>query len=272
MTRRFNRFVTTLGFALALVPLIPGGAHANHPVLVEGELDFDGDGLIGAAEDVDNATDRVFGTLTAALDSLNGAANQNGSVLIVTSGRFPEQVVITGANGNVSIEAAPGVLANIDAVLAGNPDNATRQGLAGIVVNAPNTVHVTLTNLSVRNWAEGVQITGSSRVTIDNCRISNTRDYGIHVTGSAFVVIDGSTVAGAGFRSGAPPVDNTANPGIGIAFEETSMGSVSRTTVSGSLAAGVSNTTTGKSKKKAVRLLDVNVAGNSPDLVGVKSK
>ena len=31
---------------------------ANHPVLVEGEQDFDGDGLIGPAEDADNDTDQ----------------------------------------------------------------------------------------------------------------------------------------------------------------------------------------------------------------------
>ena len=39
--------------------------YANHPVLVEGESDFDGDGLLGTDEDLDG--DRVFGTLSVAL-------------------------------------------------------------------------------------------------------------------------------------------------------------------------------------------------------------
>src|SRR6185503_9717894 len=65
---------------------------ANHPVLVEGEQDFDGDGRIGVMEDTDNATDRIFGTITTALLGMNGGANANGLVLIVTSGRFPELI------------------------------------------------------------------------------------------------------------------------------------------------------------------------------------
>ena len=88
---------------------------ANHPVFVEGNClnppagnpalvpagtcgDYDGDGLIGTAEDTDG--DRVFGTITAALGAGTGA-NQNGRVVIVTSGTFAEVVNITGANGNV---------------------------------------------------------------------------------------------------------------------------------------------------------------------------
>src|SRR5438552_3982322 len=97
-----------------------GYVSANHPVLVEGEQDFDGDGLIGDAEDVDNATDQVFGTITAALGSANAGVNQNGRVVIVTSGRFLGTVNITAANGNVTLEGAPGVEANVEAARAGN--------------------------------------------------------------------------------------------------------------------------------------------------------
>lgn len=129
--------------------------YANHPVLVEGNClnppagnpapplgslagtcgDYDGDGRIGTAEDNDG--DRVFGTLTRALANATGA-NQNGRVLIVTSGVFAETLTITGANGNVQLEAAPGVDANIDAVLQGDPGNAARQNAPGIIVDAPD--------------------------------------------------------------------------------------------------------------------------------------
>ena len=69
--------------------------------------DFDCDGRIDVAEDTDNATDRIFGTINAALAGANGGANQNGRVTIVTSGRFPEVVNITAANGNVTLEGRP---------------------------------------------------------------------------------------------------------------------------------------------------------------------
>ena len=127
---------------LLSVAVILGGlgvwriSDANHPVLVEGNNcadagpnvttvppgtcgDFDGDGLIGTAEDTDNNTDRIFGTINAALGADRNGASQNGRVTIVTSGRFAEVVNITAANGNVTLEAAPGIEANIDAVLSG---------------------------------------------------------------------------------------------------------------------------------------------------------
>jgi len=40
--------------------------------------------------------------------------------MIVSTGTFAEQVTITAANGNVTLEAAPGVEANVDAVLQGD--------------------------------------------------------------------------------------------------------------------------------------------------------
>ncbi|HYG82969.1 MAG TPA: hypothetical protein VD861_21410, partial [Pyrinomonadaceae bacterium] len=114
---------------------------ANHPVYVEGNCDspspgttvlppgsegtcgdYDGDNRIGAAEDTDGA-DRIFGTLRAALGAGTPAGtgvNHNGKIIIVTSGRFAELLVIgnpptgtsgegTASPGNVTIEAAPGV-------------------------------------------------------------------------------------------------------------------------------------------------------------------
>lgn len=249
-------------------------AYANHPVLVEGEQDYDGDGLIGPAEDTDNATDRVFGTLTAALAMANGAANQNGRVSIVTSGRFHEVVTITGANGNVTLEAAPGVEANIDAVGTGTraadfpSDNATRQGQNGVIVNAPSTRHITLRNLVIRNWLEGVEVRGDSRVLIDNCRVEQNVNYGIHVSDSARVAVVNSRVAGTGFRVGAVgnfPAVNTPSPGIGIEFEDSTSGAVADTAVSGSFGAGLANSAAGAN---AVAARGLVLFDNNPDQSG----
>lgn len=251
---------------------------ANHPVLVEGNClvppagssvvlvagtcgDYDGDGRIGTAEDMDG--DRVFGTITAALGASATAANQNGKIIIVTSGVFAEVVVITAANGNVTLEAAPGVEADIDAVLQGDPGSGARQNAPGIIVNSPANRYVIIRNLQSRNWTSGIRVMGASRVAIENCRIENNRDYGIEVTGNARVKIDQTHVLGSGFRSGAPPVNNTPNPGKGIEFEGSSSGAVFRTEVSGSVAAGISSRTGGE-----VKLQDVYLFDNRPNLEG----
>jgi parallel beta-helix repeat protein len=238
---------------------------ANHPVLVEGEKDFDGDGLIGAAEDTDNATDRVFGTINAALGAANGGANQNGSVIIVTSGRFPEIVLITAANGNVNLEAAPGVQANIDAVLAGSAGNAARQAQPGIIVDAPSNRIVTIRNISSRNWTDGIVVLGNSRVTIDRCFMANNTNFGIWIRDNARVTVANSTITASGFRSGAG-VNNAPNPGGGIEFIGNSSGTVAFTTVSGSFATGIANST---GKRTAVGILNVNAFDNNPNYAGI---
>jgi hypothetical protein len=240
---------------------------ANHPVLVEGEQDFDGDGLIGTDEDNDSATDQVFGTINAALGSANAGANQNGRVVIVTSGRFLSSANITAANGNVTLEGAPGVEANIEAVRAGATGNPERQAIPGIVVNSPATRIVTIRNIVSRNWTDGIQVNGASRVVIDNVRIENNTNFGIHVTGTAKVTINNSAITASGFRSGAAPVNNAPNPGIGIGFEGTSTGTVAFTMVAGSAAAGVSNKT---GKANGVLILNVNVFDNATDFDGIK--
>lgn len=223
---------------------------ANHPVLVEGEEDFDRDGNLGLAEDTDG-DDRIFGTITAALAAANGGANQNGRVTIVTSGRFHEQIIITNANGNTTIEAAPGVEATIDAVATGTratqfpgSTNATRQGQPGIIVNSPANRYVTLRNLVVRNWLEGIQVMGSSRVTIDNVRLEGNVNHGIHVLGSSRVLISNSQVSSTGFRVGATgdfPGTSMPAPGNGITFEGQSRGLVSNSTVSGNFCIGLAS-------------------------------
>lgn len=249
---------------------------ANHPVVVEGNCqtssgadvtivppgtcgDYDGDGLIGTAEDADG-NDGVFGTIAAAIAAANGGANQNGRVVIVASGRFRETVMITAANGNVTLEAAPGVEANIDAVRGGDTaGNTARQGQNGIIVDAPANRYVTIRNVVVRNWLEGIQVLGSSRVTIDHCRVENNRDYGIHVLDTAKVAITHCQVNASGLRSGAA-VDNTPNPGIGIEYEDASSGSVAFTTVTGSFADDIS-----KGPGTKVKLFHVTTFDNNND-------
>lgn len=264
---KLNKWITGRFLAAALA-LSASTAFANHPVLVEGEKDFDGDGLVGVAEDTDNATDRIFGTITAALATLNGGASQNGRVTIVTSGRFGEQVVITGTNGNVTVEAAPGVEANIDAVIAGSRstefsgDNNSRQAVPGIFVDAPNNRRVILRNLVVRNWSVGISILGRSHVTIDNCRIENNRDYGIRIMDQAKVAIDDTHVNATGFRVGTAP-DNEANPGNGIEFEDQSSGMICHSTITGNFGAGIAN---GTRSARWVKLDDNCLFDNRPDL------
>lgn len=248
-----------------------GNVFANHPVLVEGEKDFDGDGLTGIAEDLDNNTDRVFGTVAAALSALNGGASQNGRVTIVTSGRFAEQLVISGINGNVTVEAAPGVEANIDAVVAGargaqftNSNNNLRQEVPGIVVETADNRRVVLRNLVIRNWSEGITVLSNSHVTISHCRLEGNRDYGIHVLGNATATIDQSYVDGTGFRVGTA-TNNVPNPGNGIEFEESASGLVCNSTITGNFGAGLANSTA-RHKEGDVRSLTNCIFDNSPDL------
>lgn len=261
--------------AVAAAAVVSFSAHANHPVFVEGNClvppagssaaspgncgDYDGDGMVGTAEDNDG--DRVFGTIAGALGAAGVA--QNGRVVIVTSGVFAETVNIAPTTGNVTLEAAPGVEANVDAVLQGDPGNAARQAAPGIIVNAPADRRVTIRNIVSRNWTNGIDVRGSSRVTIEDCRIENNINYGILVSGQARVKIDKCSVTANGFRTGAAG-PSAANPGIGIEFEDQSRGAVFRTNVSGNFAAGISG-------NGNIRVEDVYVFDNHPDFKGVGS-
>lgn len=262
-----HKIVTQGAALLAVLALSTAATLANHPVFVEGEKDFDGDGRIGVAEDtdVDLVGFPIFGTITAALGAANAGANQNGRVTIVTSGRFREVVIITGTNGNVTLEAAHGVEANIDAVASGDPaGNIARQGVPGIIVNAPNTRIITLRNLVSRNWTEGIRVQGNSRVVIDNCRVENNVNYGIRVVDDAKATIVNCSVTASGFRVGAG-VTNTPAPGTGIEYEDNSSGIVCDTTVSGSVAAGIRRDTSG-----SVTVQDECLFDNNPNLKGFR--
>lgn len=267
--------VLTAGF------LATTSAWANHPVLLEGNClvpppgsgssgppqacgDYDGDGRIGRAEDNDG--DRVFGTIFGALGP--SGVNMNGAITIVTSGVFSEIVRITAQNGNVTLQAAPGVEADIDAVLQGDaPGSAARQNEPGIVVNAPDNRRITFRNLTIRNWTIGIQVNGASVVTIEDCRIENNTDYGILAKDSSKVKVDKTSVLSTGYRvnptSNFPSSENNPRPGSGIAFIENSSGAVFRTEVSGSFRAGIIDRSGG-----SVRTRDVYLFNNRPDSDG----
>jgi hypothetical protein len=245
-----------VGFALCVAP----PTSANHPVLVEGNCDspvpgttlltvsgtcgdYDGDGRIGTAEDTDGA-DRIFGTLTAAIGPGTGAAagtgaNFNGRVLIVASGRFAEALTLNVSSGNLQIEAAPGVDADIDAVLQGDPagGNNIRQEGIGINVAAAAGTTVTLRNLTIRNWAIGVQLQSVSRVYVDNCRIENNRDFGILALNESRLNLNNSQIVSTGRRVGS--ANNTTTQGHGINFRDLSGGYLTNSAIVNSLRAGI---------------------------------
>lgn len=255
--------------AFGISSLSTESVSANHPVLVEGNCDspspgttivntfgtcgdYDGDGRIGTSEDTDGA-DRIFGTISAALGPGTGAAagtgaNFNGTITIVGSGRFAESVnIINGTQGNVTLQAAPGVEAQIDAVLQGDPagGNNSRQTISGIFINIPATGRVILRNLTIRNWAVGITAAGSSQVTVDNCRVENNLNYGIRAIDSANIFIANSRVHATGYRVGSagtcPSGTCTPSPGQAIAFEVNSSGSVFHSEISGNFGAAINN-------------------------------
>ncbi len=252
--------------------------------------DYDGDGSIGTAEDLDG--DNVFGTISAALSA--GGINANGgSITIVTSGTFSSVVEIFGSNGNVTVQAAPGVEAiitnTVPPFVAGNaepqatvksairPLRSFTPGFTGIFIDtlssdrtAPQykNRYVTLRNLTVRNSAVGVFITGNSNVAIENCRFENNIDRGIDVTGNAKVSISKTEVHATNFGgSDITDVRVPSNIGTGIVFRGRSSGTIFLTTVSGSLSAGISNQT---GRSDAVCAYLVSVFANGTNFVGVR--
>lgn len=276
-TTRFGALAGGLAAAVALA-LAPA-AQANHPVFVEGNCvnppgnpffaaspapgtcgDFDGDARIGDAEDTDG--DRVFGTITAA----NGTsgANNNGTITVVTSGVFPETVTLAG---NVTLEAAPGVSANLDAVRQGDPGSGPRQSQPGIIIDAPDNRFVTVRNIKSKNWTSGFIVRGSSRAALEGVIAEHNINYGIEVLDGAKVSIRNSEVLATGRRvnpaAGDFPTVNDPQPGIGIDFDDKSSGTVCSTSVVGSFRTGIQG-----NGRQSLALL--NVFDNSPDLRGVR--
>jgi len=235
----------TLGAALLLAPAL---ASANHPVLVEGELDFDGDGVVGLAEDNDG--DAVFGTITRALGAAP-AIGQNGTVVIVTSGRFPEVVTITN---QVTLEAAPGVDVQLDAFLvpadtrlnefpAAAADPFALQGAPGIIIDSPADRHVIIRNIGIVNWTDGIQIRGTSNVLLENVRSEHNINSGVNVMGTATVAITNSQITANGFRlnprTGNFPSANAPQPGAGLSLAGGTVTAVKGTSITGNFVAGI---------------------------------
>ena len=278
-----NQIVRPITTSLCVAAFVILGAisvFANHPVLVEGNClgdgtaqrtlvppgtcgDYDGDGRIGTAEDTDMPFDRVFGTINAALGSTG--INQNGTITIVANGTFPESITLLG---NVTLQAAPGVEANIDAVVQGEAGSGGRQAQPGIIVNAGFFDHIlVIRNITSKNWTSGIRVMRNSRVAIENCRIENNINYGIEVLDNARVTVSDSVVTGSGFRispAGMFPASSAPNPGIGIEFSGSSSGTVFSTSVSGSFSTGIADVSSG-----SVCAAFINVFDNNSNLLNI---
>jgi hypothetical protein len=273
------RFAFAAALLFAAAPLTSVSAQSTNPgaVFVEGncgdsilpesfggggcKADYDGDGNSGLDEDTDG--DNIYGTIQGALEAID----HNGKVVIVTSGRFYENVYIGqatggfpfGANvpGNVTLEGAPGVEAVIDAFAQPPSDttgNNARSAATGITVNyTTNGAQrvVTLRNLQVRNFAIGIAADNNSRVNIDRVRVENNLFYGIRFSNNVRGAISNSHVTATGFRvSGAPapppPPSQGAFLGSGIFVNQTAQGHVVDTVSSHNSGYGISaNTATG---------------------------
>ena len=244
-------------------------ALANHPVLVEGEADFDGDDVVGLAEDNDG--DAVFGTITRALGAAP-AIGQNGSVVIVTSGRFVEVVNITGT-GQVTLEAAPGVDVDIEAFVvpadrrindfpAAVANPFALQNAPGIVINSPNDRYVVIRNVSVINWTDGIRVQGNSHVLLDNVRVEHNINNGVSVLDNARVAIFRSSINSTGFRTnprtGNFPMDMAPMPGAGVNLQGSSRGDIFASSITGNFDNAVKRARSARVEVKDTQLFDNN--------------
>lgn len=215
--------------------------------------DFDGDGRIGTAEDTDGA-DFIYGTIQGALEAID----HNGKVVIVKSGRFHENVYIGQQQGlenpfgaitpgNVTLEAAPGVEASIDAFAQGDSaaNNNTRASSAGVAVNYTtngSTRVVTIRNLEVRNFLNGITADNNTRIHIDNVRVENNLNTGIRISNNARAVISRAHVTGTGFRVSTAPV--VPFSGIGIFINQNAQARITDTIISHSAGFGLQTAAT----------------------------
>ncbi len=273
---RLLRILAAGAISAPMVFLASSPAAANHPVFVEGNCfgpgagetatglqtspvtsgtcgDYDGDGRIGEAEDNDG--DNTYGTIKAAV----AAVANNGLVTIVASGTYPEVVRLQPTNGaNITLQAAPGVQANIDAVVQGEPNGDVRINRPGIIIDGCERCRVTVRNVVTRNWTDGVAVRGRSHAHLDEVIAENNTDYGIHVTERARVSINDSQVNATGFRTDANgPAE--ADPGIGVEYENRSRGSIYTTSITGSAGAGLEF-----SRNAHVRTFELQLFDNQP--------
>ncbi len=141
-------------------------------------------------------------------------------------------------DANIILQAAPGVQANFDAVVQGEPGNDVRSNRPGIVINGCDTCRVTVRNVVTRNWTEGVRVRFHSHAHLDEVISENNTDYGIHVTNRAKVSVSDSQVNATGFRKDGNGVAK-ADPGVGVEYANRSRGSIHRTSITGSAGAGL---------------------------------
>ncbi len=255
--------------------------YANHPVFVEGNClvppagtsavttngtcgDYDGDGRIGTAEDNDG--DRVFGTLAGAFGA-NGA-NNNGSITIVTSGVFAESGL--QISGNVTLQAAPGVEAILDAVLQGDPDNATRQQQVGLNIDAQVDKRITLRNFTIRNWATGVRMTGQSQVNMDHMKFENNANYGVFLELNGRLTLVDSFITATGYRNTSPTIV-TPNPGVGLFISGGGAAAILSSTLSNNFGQGLQNTNVNATICVSQSAIYNNGAGNISGLFNPSS-
>jgi hypothetical protein len=274
--RRFSLVTLALVAALALTA---APALANHSVWVEGDVDWDGDGLLGVDEDMDD--DGVYGTLNGGVD----AVGLNGAVTVVTTGQFNEVLEIDNPGGNLVIQAAPGVMALLEAFRppGNDPANTTRQNATAIHVNDstdPAAVHeelvtgkahggsddgervVILRNLHIRNYNTGVRATGTAHVTIDNVTFDSNVAWGVFAQDSSRVTVSNSLVLATGRRTTPAPDLTDATPGVGIEAADFATIDVFNTVVTNSIGAGIANTTEGRALFR-VRVNDVITRDNA---------
>lgn len=169
--------------------------------------------------------------------------------------------------GNVTLEAAAGVEANLDAVRQGDAGSGARQSQPGIIVDASANSQVVIRNIQSRNWTSGFQIKSVSRVALEGVRAEHNLNYGVEIDDSARVSISDSEVSATGRRvnpatSIFPSAANRPDPGAGIEFDGRSTGTVYFTRVNGSFGAGID------AGRNQVCLALVNVFGNGKNVVG----
>jgi hypothetical protein len=180
---KMKRFLFVIG--LTFLASASTRAAPSETVIVEGFSDFDGDRLVGDAEDSDG--DLVFGSVTQAITAVGEA----GRVIIATSGEFRETVAIGNVRSLV-LEAAPGVFAIIRAPDGSAPD------VAATTISAPaKRSFVQVRNITFADSPIGMKLSseGDLQVSLENCRLENNVTYGLLCTGGIRLTMRNCTVS-----------------------------------------------------------------------------
>ncbi len=274
MAKRINSALLITFCAHVILVLSVTCVSAQTSLLVEGNCgdpattstapgtcgDYDGDGRIGTAEDIDG--DKVFGSIYEATNVVNFDPN-GGIVSIVTSGNFTGQINISGRRGTVTLQAAPGVQATVDNALLLPGSDTDLDFPFSISIESSSDRYVVLRNLTFRYCLfSAIDVRGDARVAIEGCHLENNEDVGINVNDNARVTISHTKVFAS--NNGQTMVNSAS--GAGILFSNNSSGSIFQTTVSGTRGVGISNRT---GRANAVCAYLVNVFDNTTNFSGV---